>query len=569
MQTKILLIEDNLSDRFLLEELLSSACPDKYQIKAVATLSEGLEQLDIGDFNIVLADLSLPDSDGSMTVTRILEHSQSIPIVVLSGQDNDDLALEIVQMGTQYYLVKGKSNDGHLIHRAIEYAIERKHQEQKLLYLANYDSLTGLVNRGLFRNRLDRAFIRANRNKSLVALFMIDLDRFKNINDTLGHDAGDELLIQVARRIKNCTRDGDTVARLGGDEFTIILEDIICAANAATVANNILNIMKSSFDLSIREVYVSPSIGISIYPTDAPEADQILKNADTAMYSAKEGGRNCYHFYIADMNEEQPSVLDMEIKLRRAIKQEDFVLYYQPKFNIATQELIGAEALIRWGHAEEDMIPPAVFIPLAEEFGLIGIITEWVIQEACNQNYMWQQEGYTPIRMAINLSPRQFNQNDMVNRIFNQIRDSKLAPEYVELEITEGALMRNAEKNNEILKELKNGGIHISIDDFGTGYSSLSYLKKFYLDTLKIDQSFVQDILDDPDSAAIVSAIIAMAKSLRLDVIAEGVETSAQMECLIEKGCSKAQGYLLGRPVPAQEFVQFFVEKSLPLQLET
>lgn len=565
MQTKVLLVEDNIGDSRLLEELLNTACPDRYQIKAVVTLREGLEQLEIGDFNIVLTDLSLPDSDGSNTIVRIQNHNQSIPIVVLSGHDSDELALEIVQMGAQDYLIKGQG-DGYLINRAINYAIERKRQEQKLNYLANYDGLTGLANRRLFRDRLDGAFIRANRNKSLVALFMIDLDRFKNINDTLGHDAGDELLIQVARRFKSCTREGDTVARLGGDEFTIILEDLNSPANAVTVIDKILKIMKQSFDLSTHEVFISPSIGISIYPTDALKAEQILKCADAAMYCAKEGGRNGFRFYLEYMNHAQQSALDMETKLRRATDQQGFMLYYQPKYNIATQELIGAEALIRWNHAEDGMIPPAVFIPLAEEFGIIGVITEWVIQEACKQNYLWQQEGYAPIRMAINLSPKQFNQNDMVKRIFEQIRDSNLAPKYVELEITEGVLMKNIDENNESLKELKAGGIRISIDDFGTGYSSLSYLKKFYLDTLKIDQSFVQDILDDSDSAAIVSAIIAMAKSLRLDVIAEGVETQAQMNCLAEKGCSNAQGYLFGKPVPAQEFIQFFVEKPLSLQ---
>tara|TARA_R110000782_G_scaffold263725_1_gene356515 strand:- start:686 stop:2413 length:1728 start_codon:yes stop_codon:yes gene_type:complete len=560
-KVNILHIEGNEFDIRLLSDLLNFAREGKYEITTAATLKGGLAQLAVNKFDVVLTDLNLDDADGVNTISRIQEQEPSVPIIVISGQDSEELALQVVQKGAQDYLVKGQG-DGFLISRSIEYSIERKRNEQGLSYLANYDSLTGLANRLLFRERLDRALIRADRNKTLVALLVIDLDRFKNINDTLGHDAGDKLLIEVAGRLEQCTREGDTIARLGGDEFTIIMEDVKAFEDTVKIVDKVLNHMKNGFDIFSREIYVSPSIGISMYPLDDTDSGHLLKNADSAMYSAKEGGRNCYRFYTTDMNNQLLLNLNMEAKLRRAIERQEFVLNYQPKFDIHTQALLGAEALIRWHCPDDSVISPAVFIPLAEESGLISVITDWVIKEACRQNSEWQQEGYAPIRMAINISPRQFAQENIAGRIFNQIICSDLAPKYVELEITEGALMDDVKKSNEILKELKNRGIHISIDDFGTGYSSLSYLKKFHINTLKIDQSFVRDIMEDTDDAAIVEAIIAMAKSLRLNVIAEGVETREQLNYLATKGCNEAQGYLLGKPVTADEFTKFFDNKA-------
>ncbi len=561
MMIRVLFLEDNEGDSRLQKELLNIACPGKYEITVVVTLKDGLVSLENEKFDVVLADLNLPDSDGVNTVTSIQNQDESIPIVILSGENSEELALRTVKMGVQDYLIKGQG-DGYLISRALDYAIERKRNEQKLTYLASYDSLTGLANRALFQERLDSALYRANINKSLVILLLIDLDRFKTINDTLGHDVGDQLLVNVANRLKDCTRHGDMVARLGGDEFIVLLEDTRNSEDAEMMAKKFLDLMRKPFFLSLQEVYVSPSIGVSIYPLDDLQAGQLLKYADSAMYRAKELGRNRHCFYTADMNLRLQSKLNMEVELRRATERQDFILHYQPKFDITTQALIGAEALIRWIHAEKGVISPNIFIPFAEECGLISVITDWVVQEACKQNYLWQQEGYQPIRMAINLSPQQFNQENIVKRILNQINDSNLAPKYVELEITEGALMKDAAKSNEILKELKSKNIHIAIDDFGTGYSSLSYLKKFHLDTLKIDQSFVRDIFDDLDNAEIVSAIIALAKTLRLNVIAEGVETEAQLNFLATKGCNNAQGYLLGKPVAALEFVQFLMKKQ-------
>ncbi|MFK8068751.1 MAG: EAL domain-containing protein [Gammaproteobacteria bacterium] len=553
-----MLIEDNLGDIRLLEVLLTEARPDKYKITPAMTLREGLRLLKNNNFDVVVTDIGLPDADGLNVVKNIQKLDSSIPIVVQSGRMYDeDFAMQVVQFGAQDYLVKGEGH-GHLISRVLEYSIERKRSLENLSYIANYDSLTGLANRLLFRERLDRALIRSDRNKSMVALFVIDLDRFKNINDTLGHDVGDELLVKVASRFSGCTRDGDTIARLGGDEFTIIMEDIKSHEDTLVIVEKILNSTKKPFNLSLNEVYITPSIGISIYPTDDLNANSLLKNADAAMYRAKDNGRNGYCFYTSNINKQMLKNLNLESKLRHAIKKKEFILHYQPKFNIDTKEIVGAEALVRWNSVEEGMVMPKVFIPLAEESGLIGPITDWIVTEACKQNSEWQKQGFKPIRMSINISPRQFNQENISGRILNQILLADVAPQYVELEITEGALIENVIKSNEMLRELKNKGIHLSIDDFGTGYSSLNYLKKFPLNTLKIDQSFIRDILSDEDDAAIVLAIIAMAKSLRLNVIAEGVETAEQLDFLKTNGCTDAQGFFLGKPVPAEEFSQFF-----------
>lgn len=557
----ILLVENNSDDVRLIQELLNDVRPKQYKFCCVCTLKDALLQLKEDEYHVVVTCLSLPDADGFDIIPLIQNQNNKIPIIVLSGKDSNDLALRIVQIGAQDYLVKGQG-DGYLISRSIDYAIERKRIEQGLSFLVQYDSLTGLANRVLFRERLNRALVRADRNKLMVALIFIDLDRFKNINDSLGHDAGDQLLIDVGKRLTVCMREGDTIARLGGDEFTMVMEDVKHIDDASIIANKILQTMTEPFYLKGHEVYISPSIGITLYPIDDANENDLVRNADAAMYRAKESGRNCYRFYTADMNENLIEKMRLEVKLRRAIEKQEFQLYYQPKFNIHSKDLIGAEALIRWITPEEGMISPGLFIPLAEETGLIHSITDWVVREASKQNSIWQKQGYEPILMAINLSPKQFNQPNIARTIFNQIIYSDLAPKYIELEITEGALMEDTEKSSEILNELKSRGIKISIDDFGTGYSSLSYLKKFPLDTLKIDQSFVRDVMDDPDDAAIVSAIVAMARSLRLNVIAEGVETQQQLSFLAAKGCNEAQGYLLGKPVPAEEFIQFLAKKD-------
>ncbi|MCZ6525582.1 MAG: EAL domain-containing protein [Gammaproteobacteria bacterium] len=558
---KVLLVEDNEGDIRLIKEMLSHDCPGEFMIETVNRLQEAIEIIKQEKFDVVLTDLSLPDSDGMETISRIQESNSNLPIIVLSGQESESLAMKIVQSGAQDYLVKGQG-DGHLISKTLRYAIERKHIQEGLSYLAQYDSLTGLANRNLFRERLGRALIRVDRSKSLVALMFIDLDRFKNINDTLGHDAGDKLLIEVSRRLEKCTRDGDTVARLGGDEFTVILEDIKHVDDAAIIARKILVAMEPAIKLSGYEVFVTPSIGITIYPLDDTSVNNLLKNADTAMYRAKERGRNGFQFYTAGMNTRTIERLELEAGLRRALKNNEFVLYYQPKIAIDNRQIIGAEALIRWQYKKLGLIPPLKFIPIAEETGLIVPIGEWVIRTACKQVASWQEAGFRDLRMAVNISARQFTDSDIVKVVLDAVIQTNIEPQHLEVEITESMLMEDTSINISSLKELKEHGVHISIDDFGTGYSSLSYLKRFHIDALKIDQSFVRDITTDSDDAAIASAVIALGQSLHLTVVAEGVETEEQLSFLKKQGCHEAQGYLFSKPVPAEDFAQLLQEEK-------
>lgn len=434
---------------------------------------------------------------------------------------------------------------------------ERKESEERLLYLANYDSLTGLPNRALFRDRLRRSVARAQRNESKVALFFIDLDRFKTINDSLGHHAGDQLLRSVSRRLKQYARKGDTIARLGGDEFTIILEGIKDPEDASIVADKILELMTPSFKLDGHQVVVSPSIGITLFPDDADNMRSLLKNADTAMYRAKDKGGNCFQFYTADMNAKAYEYLVLENDLRHALEREEFILYYQPQIDLHTQNIIGVEALLRWQHPERGLLNPEEFIPFAEETGLVEPIGQWVLEKACKEAKQWQSQGLPAVRVAVNLSMRQFVAKNFVGRVADILKETNLPAQYLELEITERFLAHDVNQAEEILRDLHNLGVQLSVDDFGTGYSSLSYLKRYPLNTLKIDKSFVQDVSGENDGGVIVEAIIAMGQSLKLNVIAEGVETEEQICFLRGQGCDWVQGYFFSRPLSSTAIIDW------------
>ena len=437
---------------------------------------------------------------------------------------------------------------------------ERKHVELSVRHMAHHDALTGLPNRTLFRDRLTHAMAQADRYHQILAVLFLDLDRFKAINDTLGHNVGDQLLKLAAERIRSCIRDCDTVARLGGDEFTIIVDDIIEVQDAAVVAQKILDTLSQPFNLHGHEVFISVSIGVTLYPNDDENADNLLRNADAAMYRAKESGRNNYQFYVADMNVKARERLMLESQLRRALDRNEFMLYYQPRVDLFSGRVIGAEALLRWRHPDMGLVPPAQFIPILEETGMIIPVGEWVLRQASSQNRAWQDLGLPPIRMAVNLSVRQFIQKDLADSVLAIIERTGLLPEYLELEITEDLLLENNQTNIVTLTTLRNRGVHISIDDFGTGYSSLSYLKRLPIDTLKIDQSFLRDIENDPDNKAITSAIIAMAASLHLNVLAEGVETEEQLSFLRAQGCNEIQGFSFSQPLTAEEFERMLVD---------
>lgn len=430
---------------------------------------------------------------------------------------------------------------------------KRKESDERIRYLAEYDTLTNLPNRTLFLDRLRQAIIGARREEEIFAILFLDIDLFKSINDSLGHPVGDRLLQEMARRLVECVRASDTVSRQGGDEFIIILRQIREAADPAQIARKILAAMSEPFFIDNQELRVSGSIGIALYPADGENEAALIKNADAAMYHAKKLGRNNYQFFTADLNVRARQRLEMENSLRLALDRREFLLHYQPQVELESGRIIGVEALLRWQHPEQGLVPPGEFIPLAEECGLIVPIGEWVLREVCRQNKAWQDEGAAKLPVAVNLSPIQFRQHNLEEVIRQALTESGLAPEYLEIEITESLLMSAENQTIALLYRLKNLGLSVAIDDFGTGYSSLSYLKLFPIDKLKVDRSFVRDVSSDPDDAAIISAIIAMAHRLRLQVLAEGVETIDQRNFLMLEGCNEAQGFHYSRPLPAEQ----------------
>lgn len=434
----------------------------------------------------------------------------------------------------------------------------RKEADDRLLQLAHYDHLTGLPNRVLLHERLKQALARAARHNDHVATVFLDLDHFKTVNDTLGHATGDHLLQQVAKRITRTLRDDDTVARLGGDEFAVILSDISQPQGAEIAVEKIVSALQTPFAVDGHELYVSASAGISMFPTDGSDADSLLKNADTAMYRAKELGRTTYQFFSQEMNQRARDRLSLESQLRRAIEREEFTLHYQPKVEVHSGRITGCEALLRWHNPEVGLVPPSRFIPLLEENGGIVKVGEWVLHEICRQLKQWSQEGLAPC-IALNLSARQFYQRDLDVVMLHIVSDTGIDPSLIELEITESMLMQNPEQAARILHNVKDAGMRLSVDDFGTGYSSLSYLKRFPLDALKIDRSFIEDITANADSRAIVQAILALARSLGLRSVAEGVEKEGQLSLLAKLGCDEYQGYYFAKPMPAAELSRLLI----------
>jgi diguanylate cyclase (GGDEF)-like protein len=429
--------------------------------------------------------------------------------------------------------------------------------ESEIQQLINYDTLTGLPNRSLLHDRLKLAISQASRGRELVGVLFLDLDRFKSINETLGHRIGDRLLKTVAKRLSACVRESDTLARLGGDEFVAILVGVNTAEGITTVAKKILMLISEPIYIDDQEIYTSASIGIAVYPMDGEDSHTLLKHADLAMYQAKELDRNNFQFFSREMNIKVLERMMLENSMRKALEREEFFLVYQPQVDARTGIITGMEALIRWQHPDLGLLAPDKFIYLAEETGFIVPIGEWVLRSACRQNRAWQRQGLPSVRVAVNLSAKQFGQYHLDEMIASTLLETGLDPEWLELEITESAIMKNAEENAIILHKLKEMGVSLAIDDFGTGYSSLSYLKHFPISRLKIDRSFVRDITTNPDDAAIAEIIIAMAQTLKLSVIAEGVETRAQMELLSFNNCIEMQGYLFSRPVPAEQFAKF------------
>ncbi|MED1781568.1 EAL domain-containing protein [Brevibacillus fortis] len=437
---------------------------------------------------------------------------------------------------------------------------DRKQSEETIHHLAYHDALTDLPNRRMYVQQLSKEMMQAKRFQSTLAVLFLDLDRFKDVNDSFGHDVGDMLLIEASKRLQACLKPGDAVARLGGDEFTIMQNQLQDRSEATALAEQIMNQLQRPFELDGHVFNVSCSIGIALYPQDGDNPEDLLKRADTALYTVKSRGKNGYDFFDPTMEAKSLERILMENEMRKAIEQEQFQIYYQPKIDIVTSAMTGMEALVRWVHPELGIIPPNRFIPIAEETGMILALGEWILKQACKQNKIWHDQGYT-LKVSVNLSARQIYQKDLVEMIKDILRETNLSPDWLELEITESIFVK-MEEATAVLQQIRDIGIQISIDDFGTGYSSFSYIKSLPVDTIKIDASFIRDIHHNQESQAIVKAIVTIAQSLKMNVIAEGIELHDQVAALKENGCDHGQGYLFSKPLPTDDFDQLLRQEK-------
>ena len=684
--TFLLLVEDNPGDARRLREMLDEQGSNNTRLTHVMRLSDAEKHLAEHKVDIILLDLGLPDAEGVQAVRRTHALARQIPLVVLTGMDDEELAALSLQEGAQDYLIKGET-DGRELLRSMRYAVERKGMEEALFvekeralvtlncigdavactdssgnitflnlvaekmmgwslketatrpiteilriidatsreavpspmamaieqnrtvhlpsncilirrdgfeipiedsvapihdregrvtgavivfrdvsleramavemaHSAQHDFLTGLPNRMLLNDRIGQAITQAPRHRKKVAVLFLDLDGFKHINDSLGHPMGDKLLQSIANRLVDCVRATDTVSRQGGDEFIVLLSEVEYPENIGIPARRILRAVAGNHSFETNDLHISTSIGISIYPDDGLDAETLIKNADTAMYQAKENARQSYQFFKPAMNVRAVERQSIEESLRCALERQEFALHYQPKINLKTRAIVGAEALLRWTHPLRGPVAPAQFIPVAEDCGLIVPIGKWVLREACQQAQSWLGTGLPAITMAVNVSAMEFRNEKFLEEVLAVLEETAFDPRSLELELTESVLMKHPESAQSILKRLRARGVHVAIDDFGTGYSSLSYLRKFPVDALKIDQSFVHHLTTSPDDTTIVTAVISVGQSLKLRVIAEGVETKQELEFLEAHQCDEAQGHYFSPPVPPQRFAK-------------
>ncbi|WNC70656.1 EAL domain-containing protein [Thalassotalea psychrophila] len=574
-KAKVLICDDDPTYLILMRDTLEA---QGFEVIEAADGDTALIKFFTMQPDAILLDVEMPGLSGYEVCQQIRAHKsgKDVPILMVTGADDYKSILKSYEIGATDFLPKPIR--WPMIAHRVRYMLrsrdalrELKNSQEKLKYLAYYDSLTGLANRENFNHHLEKFLLLAERSNHHVGVLFIDLDRFKRINDTLGHGFGDRVLQKVAKVLENNLRDSDLlargadegltseVARLGGDEFTIFLSQVDHIDDIAQVAQRIIQSLSQPIKIDQFEVTVTPSIGISVYPDDGLNVTNLMKNADIAMYHAKEQGRCCFKFYSDSLNCRAIERLELEQELRKALENDEFELYYQPQIDVEKDQIVSVEALIRWHNPKHGLVSPAEFIPIAEETGLIIEIGEWVLKTACQQAKIWLDEGDNECRVSVNLSSVQFKRGSLVGYIKTVLEDTQLPANLLELELTESAIMTDVEENIVRLQQIKALGVGIAIDDFGTGYSSLSYLKKFPISTLKIDRSFITDIDTCSDAAAIVKAIIVLAETLNLAVIAEGVETKGQLKTLQSFNCSMIQGYLFSPPINAGDFESLLI----------
>jgi diguanylate cyclase (GGDEF)-like protein len=562
----VLIIDDDEQIRNLLKDLLSPTI----NCATVGSAEEALTILNSINFNLVISDINMGGISGLDLVPLVLEKTPDTVVLMISGQQTIDSAIEAMRAGAFDYITKpldlrhvetavGRALSHHLLlvqKRLYENHLEELVEERtaQIEHLAYYDKLTDLPNRVLFADRCAQALAIAQHNQNLVAVLLVSIDRFKKVTESLGHAAGDVVLTEAASRLQCCVSHGDTVARFEGDEFALLVTHVTEADYLTDITRAISEMFKAPFHLDDQEVYLTTSIGISMFPFNGADCSVIMRNALAALYRAKKQGGNNYQFYAADMNSLALKRLKMEHSMRRGIENQEFITYYQPVVNLASGEVVGSEALVRWQHPELGLLPPARFIGLAEDTGLILDIGEFVMRAACASTRAWQDRGFGRLQIAVNISARHFQQKNFLERLVEILDETGLDPTCLGLELTETSIMENTKSAGKLLEQIRKLGVTVAIDDFGTGYSSLSYLKRLPIDTVKLDRSFVMGAATDPDDAALVMAIVTLAHNLRLRVIAEGVETDEQVTFLRLLGCDEAQGYLFGKPMPPEVF---------------
>jgi diguanylate cyclase (GGDEF)-like protein len=553
---RLVLIEDNPGDAVLVREMLRASWPGEFAFEHFDRLAAAREDLLVTPATCVLLDLSLPDAEGLEAVDRVQSVVPDVPIVVLSGLDDEELALRAVQGGAQDYLIKGRVDD-HLVSRSVRYAIERKRAEVALAHQALHDALTGLPNRALFLDRLKLALARSARRSSSVAVLFLDLDRFKLINDSLGHEAGDRVLVDVGARLEQALRPGDTVARFGGDEFTALCEDVPSERAVLAIAERMAQAVAMPFPLGDSETFLSASIGIAMAAGDAHDqdlAESLVRDADVAMYRAKERGKSRVELFDSQLRERAVQRLSIESALHRALERDELRLHYQPQVDLSSGQIVGWEALVRWEHPERGLLQPSDFVQVAEETGLILALGSWVLDTACRQVASWSAlPGAAPDPViAVNLSARQLSQPELVDVVGHALEQARLPASRLCLEVTESVVVDHDGGDPAMLDDLRTLGVQLALDDFGSGYSALSSLKRYRVDVLKVDQDFVAELGRDAAGGPILAAIIDLTHALGLRAVAEGVENAGQVDALRALGCDMAQGFWFGRPEPPE-----------------